>query len=145
LTIIPNFLLKKIYKKGSLRHIEDGIAFDLKNILGPGLITGINFVKINDTIYNSSFIQIIKSGAETLAEQISSDNPLIIKLNEEITCIMKSGLRAEAEGAALLPRNAVYGEQPSSGLRLQQGINNIIVELTSYDVGKVQVNLSDTV
>lgn len=120
MTIIPNFLLKKIYKKGSLREIEEGIAFDLKNILGPGLITGINFVKINDKIYNSSVIQIIKSGAETIAEQVSSENPLLIKLNEEITCVMKSGLK------------------------LKEGINDIIVELTSYDVGKVQVKLSDT-
>ncbi|MEI8389235.1 MAG: hypothetical protein WCG23_05040 [bacterium] len=121
MTIIPSFLLKKIYKKGSLRHIEEGIAFDLKNILAPGLITGINFVKINDDIYNSSVIQIIKSGVETIAEQISSEDPLIVKLNEEITCVMKSGLK------------------------LQEGINNIIVELTSYGVGKVQVNLSDTI
>ena len=145
MTILPSFLLKKIYKKGSLRYIEEGIAFDLKNILAPGLITGINFVKINDTLYNSSVIQIIKSGVKTLAEQISLDNPLLVKFNEEITCIMKSGLRAEAEGTASPTCNAVYGEQPSSGLKLQEGINNIIVELTSYDVGKVQVNLSDTI
>ena len=121
MTNFPSFLLKKIYKKGSLRHIEEGIAFDLKNILGPGLITEINFVKINDTIYNSSVIQIIKSGVETLAEQISLENPLIIKLNEDITCVMKCGLK------------------------LQEGINNIIVELTSHGVGKVQVNLSDNI
>lgn len=120
MTIIPSFLLKKMYKKGSLRHLEEGIAFDLKNILAPGLITGINFVKINDTIYNSSVIQIIKSGVKTFAEQISSEDPLLVKLNEEITCVMKSGLK------------------------LKEGINNIIVELISYDAGKVQVNLSDT-
>ncbi len=117
---LPNFLLKKIYKKGSLRHIDQGIAFDLKNILAPGLITEINFVKINDNIYNSSVIQIIKSGVNTLAEQISIENPLMVKLNEEITCVMQSGLK------------------------LQEGINNIIVELSSQGVGKVQVNLSDT-
>jgi len=54
------------------------------------------------------------------AERVSSENPLLIKLNEEITCVMKSGLK------------------------LQQGLNNIIVELISHDVGRVQVNLSDT-
>lgn len=140
MAVIPNFLLKKIYKKGSLRHIEEGIAFDLKNILAPGLITGINFVKINDDIYNSSVIRIIKSSAETLCEAgakslkdglaelnsfpadgISLENPLLIKLNEEITCVMQSGLN------------------------LQQGLNNIIVELISHDAGKLQVNLSDTI
>jgi len=121
MSIIPSFLLKKIYKKGSLRHIEEGIAFDLKNILAPGLITGVNFVQINDTIYNSNVIQIIKSGANTFAEQISSENPLLIKLNEEITCVMQSGLK------------------------LKEGLNNIIVELISHDVGKVQVTLTDTI
>lgn len=121
MTIIPNFLLKKIYKKGSLRHTEKGIAFDLINILAPGLITGVNFVKINDNVYNPSVIEIIKSGVETLAEQVSSENPLLIKLNEEITCVMKSGMD------------------------LKEGINNIIVELISQDVGKVQVCLSDII
>ena len=121
MTIIPNFLLKKIYQKGSLRVTEEGIAFDLKNILGPGLITGINFVKINDKVYNSSVIGIIKSGVKTLAEKVSSDNPLLIKLNEEITCVLKSGSD------------------------LQKGINDIIVELISDDVGKVCVKLSDVV
>lgn len=121
LTFIPNFLLKKIYQKGSLRETKDGIAFDLKNILGPGLITGINFVKINDKVYNSSVIKIIKSGVKTLAEKVSSENPMIIKLNEEITCVMKSGFE------------------------LQKGINDIILELVSDDVGKVRVKLSDIV
>jgi len=125
LSIIPSFLLKKLYKKGSLRQIEEGIAFDLKNILGPGFITGINFVKINDMEYNSSVIKIIKSGVATLAEHVTHDSPLLIKLNEEITCILDTCI---SEPAA----------------QLQQGINNIIVELISMDAGKVQVNLSDT-
>ncbi|GEM_PF-749450 len=133
MTIIPSFLLKKIYKKGSLRLIEEGIAFELKNILAPGFITGINFVKINDTIYNSSFIKIIKSGVATLAEHVSSENPMLVKLNEDITCILNnefdSGINCFSEPAA----------------QLQKGINNIIVELTSLDAGRVQINLSDMV
>jgi hypothetical protein len=119
--IIPSFLLKKIYRQKSLRLTGEGVAFDLKNILGPGIITGISFIKINDRIYNSSVIKIIKSGVATLAEHVSSENPLIFKLNEEITCVIQSCLE------------------------LQEGLHNIIVELISKDAGKVTVNVSDTI
>ena len=87
MSIIPDFLLKRIYRKGSLRETAEGIAFDLKNILGPGIITGINYIIINDEVYQSPLIKIV----------------------------------------------------------LKEGINKIIVELISRDVGKVQVTLTDTV
>lgn len=116
---LPGFILKKIYKKGSLRETSDGVAFDLKNILGPGIVTGISFVKINDNTYTSSVIKIIKSGADILAEHVTADNPIIFRLNEEITCVIQSCLN------------------------LQEGLNKIMVELISKDVGKVCVTLSD--
>ena len=120
MNIIPGFLLKKVYKKGSLRSTEDGVAFDIKNIIGPGIITGVNFIKINDDTYHSSMIKIINSGESTHAKEISANNPMLFKLNDEITCVIESCLA------------------------LQEGLNNIIVELISQDVGKVSVALSDT-
>jgi hypothetical protein len=121
LSIIPDFLLKRIYRKGSLRETAQGIAFDLKNILGPGIITEINFVKINDEVYSSTVIKIISSTDSTTAEEINNENPLLIKLNQEITCLLDG-----AKG-------------------LQEGLNKIIVELVSRDVGRVQVTLTDTI
>ncbi len=119
MNILPRFILNKIYQKGSLQETNDGVSFKLKNILGPGIITGINFVKINDEIYNSSVIKIVKSGAAVIAEQVSSDNPMVFKLNEDITCVIQNCLA------------------------LQDGINKVMVELISKDVGKVNVTLSD--
>lgn len=121
MNIIPGFLLKKIYKKGSLRETQDGVAFDLKNIIGPGLVTGINYIKINDVIYNSSVIKIINAGVAVLAEQISTDNPMLFKMNDEVTCVIQNCLN------------------------LKNGINQIIVELISKDVGKVCVALTDDI
>lgn len=121
MAIIPDFLLKRVYKKGSLRETAEGIAFDLKNIFGPGIITGINFIKINDIHYETSFIKVITHGASTIASHISPDNPLSFKLNEETTCIL--------EGAR----------------SLKEGLNKIIVELITRDVGKIQVTLTDTI
>jgi len=121
MNILPSFILKRIYQKGSLKKTSEGVTFKLKNILGPGIITGVNFVKINDKIYNSSVIKIIKSNASTLAEQVSTDDPLIFKFNEEITCVIQNCIE------------------------LQKGLNKIMVELISKDVGKVNVTLSDVV
>jgi len=117
--ILPEFILKRVYKKGSLRETTEGIAFDLKNIIGPGIVTGINYIRINDDTYNSSMIKIIRAGVATVAENISTDNPMIFRLNDEITCVIQSCLE------------------------LKEGLNNIIVELISKDVGKVCVTLSD--
>ncbi len=119
MNILPEFILKRVYQKGSLRETNEGIAFDLKNIIGPGIVTGINYVKINDDMYNSSMIKIIKSGVAIVAESISADNPMCFKMNDEITCVIQSCLE------------------------LQEGLNKIIVELISKDVGKVSVTLSD--
>lgn len=119
MAIIPNFLIRKIYRKGSLRETKDGIVFELKNILGPGMITGINFIKINDKIYHSKAIKLITSGVSILAEKIDTDNPILFKLNQEVTCLLEG-----AKG-------------------LQQGLNDIIVELISSEAGQVQVKLSD--
>ena len=121
MSIIPEFLLKRIYRKGSLRETAEGIAFDLKNILGPGIITGINYIVINDEVYQSPVIKIISSEVSTIAEQITSEDPLLVRLNQEITCLL--------EGAR----------------GLKAGLNKIIVELSSIDIGRVQVTLTDVV
>lgn len=121
MSIIPDFLLKRVYKKGSLRETAEGIAFDLKNIFGPGSITGINFIKINDSIYETPFIKIITQGASTIASHISPDNPMCFKLNQETTCLL--------EGAK----------------SLKEGLNKIIVELITRDLGIVQVTLTDNI
>lgn len=121
MSIIPDFLLRKIYRKGSLRQTHEGIAFDLKNIFGTGIITGINFIKINDEVYTAPLIKIISSGVATIAEHITSDNPMLLKLNQEITCIL--------EGAR----------------GLNEGLNKIIVELDSMGTGLVQVTLTDVI
>lgn len=120
MAMIPDFLLKKVYKKGSLKETTDGICFDLKNIFGTGAITGVNFIKINDMLYESPVIKILTSGTQMLAETINNENPALFRMNQEATCILEG-----AKG-------------------LKEGLNNIIVEIISKEVGKIQVKLSDT-
>ena len=117
---VPDFLIRRIYKKGSLKETTDGISFELKNILGPGNITGINFIKINEDLYDASVIKFISSNIQVLAKQVSSENPMLIKFNQEATCLLEG-----AKG-------------------LQAGLNKIIIEIMSQDIGQVQVTLTDT-
>lgn len=117
--IIPEFLLRRIYRTGSLRITEEGIAIDLKNMLGPGVISGIGFVEINGEKHSPEELKLITSGLETVASQITPENPIIFRLNQEGTIILQ-GVK-----------------------ELKEGINKIILELISKDAGKVQVSLNE--
>jgi len=117
--IIPEFLLKRIYKPGSLRIIEEGIAIDLKNMLGTGVISGISFVEINGIKYPAEALKLITSGIETIASQISESNPVVFRMHQEGTLVLK-GVNS-----------------------LKEGINKIILELFNKDAGKIQVCLNE--
>lgn len=120
MSFIPDFLMKRVYKQGSLRETAEGIAFDLKNILGPGAIDGISFIQINESTYTADMIKVISQGMETLAENITPKEPMNFRLNQEGTLLLE-----QAKG-------------------LQDGINQIIVELISTEAGKVKISLTDS-
>ncbi len=121
MSIIPEFLLKRVYQKGSLRETAEGIAFDLKNLLGPGVVSGISFVKINDQEYNPSVINVLTSGLNFIADQVTDENPINFRLNQEGTLLLQG-----AQG-------------------LKDGINKIVMEILSPYAGKVQVTLTDSI
>ena len=121
MTLIPSFLVKKIYKKGSLRITCEGVAFDLKNIIGHATITGLHSIEINEKTYKSEVIKIITLGKSILAETITPDNPFSFKLHQEGTLLL--------EGAK----------------ELRDGLNKIIVSLISPDVGTVKVTLTENI
>lgn len=119
MSIIPEFLIKRVYKKGSLKQTEDGVCFDLKNVLGPGFISGFSFVKINDEIFNPEKVKFLTQGVEIKAENVSEANPIGFRLGQEGTLILK--------GAKCL----------------KDGINQIIIELMNPEAGKVKLSLTD--
>jgi hypothetical protein len=121
LGIIPDFLLKRLYQKGSLRQTAEGIAFDLKNLLGPGMISGVHSVVLNNNLYTPDTIQVSTSGTLLDATQITPENPISFRLHQEGTLILKG---AES---------------------LKEGINQIIISLIIPQAGTVQVTLTDTV
>ena len=119
MSIIPEFLMKRIYKKGSLKQTEDGVCFDLKNVLGPGFISGFSFVKINELTFESDKVKFLTQGVEISAEEVNEENPIGFRLGQEGTLILR--------GAKCL----------------KDGINQIIIELMNPEAGKVKLSLSD--
>lgn len=119
MSIIPEFLIKRVYKKGSLKQTEDGVCLELKNVLGPGFISGFIMVKINDAIFHSDNVKFITQGKEIAADEVSEENPVGFRLGQEGTLILK--------GAKCL----------------KDGINQIIIELMNPEAGKVQLSLTD--
>lgn len=120
MSIIPEFLMKRVYKKGSLKQTDDGVCFDLKNVLGPGFISGFSCVKINDATFESDKVKFVTQGEEIPAETISDENPIGFRLGQEGTLIL--------QGAKCL----------------KEGINQIIIELMNPEAGKVKLSLTDS-
>ncbi len=120
MAVVPDFLLKRIYKKGSLKQTDTGVEFQLKNVLGPGTISGLEFIQINDYKFTKEFISFITQGKNNSAKEISEANPVyfrlgqegIIKLSEQINC-------------------------------LKDGINKIIISLSNPEAGNVTVTFED--
>src|SRR5574344_1364636 len=119
MSIIPEFLIRRVYKKGSLAQTDNGVRFDLKNVLGPGFISGFHFVKVNDKTFESKSVKFITQGQEIPADEVSEKNPISFRLGQEGTLIM--------EGAKCL----------------KEGLNQIIIELINPEAGVVKLSLSD--
>ena len=117
--IVPEFLLKKIYQKGTLKKYEVGVSFELKNILGPGFISGFNFVQINDKKFESSDVVFITDGTEIRGTDISEEKPLKFRLGQK--------------GTVKIADNTC----------LQEGSNKIIIEIMNPEAGKVTVKFED--
>ncbi|MBQ8168702.1 hypothetical protein IJZ97_04720 [bacterium] len=121
MVVVPEFLIRRVYKKGSLKKLENGASVELKNVLGPGFISGFNYVKINDVIYEAENVKFITAGKELTKDDVSEENPLAFRLGQEGTLIM-SGKES-----------------------VVTGVNKIVIEAMNPEAGKVQLTVDDTV
>lgn len=120
MAVVPDFLIKRVYKKGSLRACEDGIEFDLKNVLGPGVICGLEYVQINDYIFTKEVISFLTQGVELFANTVNEVNPIRFRLGQEGTMRLMEQVEC-----------------------LKNGLNKIIIELVNPEAGKMKITLED--
>lgn len=121
MAIVPEFLIKRIYQKGSLKKEENGASVVLKNILGPGQISGFNYVKINEVTFEPKDVKFITNGVEYAGPEVTEENPVVFRLGQSGTLVM-TGKECIAEGA-----------------------NKILIEAVNPEAGIVQLKIEDTV
>lgn len=119
--IVPEFLLKKIYQKGTLKKDDIGISFELKNILGPGFISGFNFVQINDKKFGAEDVIFVTDNTEIKGTDVTEKNPLKFRLGQK--------------GTIKIADNTC----------VQNGSNKIIIEIMNPEAGKVTVKFEDNI
>jgi hypothetical protein len=118
MSIVPNFILKRMYVSGSLRSVPEGIAFDIKNSLGPGILLKINKIKLGDLEFLAPSV-VIKIGDTNInGKDISEKNPAMLFLNQTATCIVL-------------------------GATLAAGMHTITLDLLSKEAGKVVISIQD--
>ena len=117
--IVPEFLIKKIYQKGSLKKEAGKITLMLKNVLGPGFISGFDFIKINDFIYSADKVKFITQGKEFEAKDITEKSPIAFRLGQEGKIIL----------------DGIEG--------LIDGLNKITIEAFNPEAGRVSINIQD--
>jgi len=119
MVVVPEFLIKRVYQKGSLKKTENGASFVLKNILGPGTISGFNFIQINDVVFEAKDVKFVHEGVERCATEITETNPVSFRLGQSGTIIVSG-------------QDCVVS-----------GLNKIIVEIVNPEIGKAQLKVDD--
>lgn len=119
MTVIPNFILKRMYRDGSLRRVSEGVGFDIINNLGPGQISQVNSVSMNGQVFAPNQLVLVINDEQVPAETISEEHPATFFLNQVITCVIK-------------------------GADLPAGQYEIALDLVSKEAGKVTLTVKDT-
>ena len=121
MVVVPDFLIKRIYQKGSLKKLEDGASVTLKNVLGPGFISGFNYVQINDVVYEPKDVKFITNGQELLGTDVSEANPVAFRLGQVGTLVM------------------------TGKTSVLDGVNKIVIQALNPEAGIVNLSVEDSV
>ncbi len=94
--MIPKFLLRKLYVKGSLKNIDtsgdgtpDSVSFQIKNTLANGTVIGVEYIKIDDSEIPLDSIEVILDDKTIKLSEVTPENSFPIKVRATSTWIIK--------------------------------------------------------
>jgi hypothetical protein len=96
-TMIPKFMLKKLYVKDSLKKENGSFSFQLKNNLYPGTVIAVEPLKVNDREISAEKITISFDETTVNAHEISKDNPFELSKGTTFTFEIKESLSEEKQ------------------------------------------------
>lgn len=120
-TVVPSFLLKKLYVKGSFKNTSNGFQLSLKNTLVPGTLLGISPLQIDGRDVPLDRIQlVVGENAPMRANQITFDKPSTFQLNAVVTFLVD--------------------DQP-----LSPGPHRLTVQVNTKEAGELKIDAEDTI
>jgi alpha-galactosidase len=118
---IPNFVLRKLYGKGSLRNVPEGCEFLVRNIVGSGTVTRFYELEIDGTSYGAERLTVsTPAGGSLPAKAISASVPL-----------------AAAAGVSMTLR--------LSGVTLSPGKHRLRLRFETQELGDLEFTVEDIV
>jgi alpha-galactosidase len=118
---IPNFVLKRLYVKGSLANTADGCELQLRNFVGSGTLIGLMGVDVDGTSHAPDGLSVALPGEESRpASWITAAAPFAL-----------------AEGVAITIR--------MRGAPLAPGAHALKIHVLTREMGKLDIGVSDAV
>lgn len=104
---LPEFLLRKLYKKGSLRETSAAMfRFTLRNTLGPATVVAPPHVTVNGIAYAPGRV---KSSRVDL-DAISTRNPFTFAKGDQVTLRMPGSLLRGGNQIEVVVQTKEFGE-----------------------------------
>ena len=96
--LIPSLVLKQLYTFGSLKNIDAGFKFSLKNRLSDATVIGVNKIKINGAeVPRAAWVFDLGNNQMLQLDQISSKKPLDFPLRKTLDLIARGEALAEGK------------------------------------------------
>jgi hypothetical protein len=84
--MIPKVMLRKLYKKGSLKQDENEITFTLQNEIYPATIVGLDPIKINEQDFDIDKIKVlINDDVVVNLAEVTKENPFKLTKGDTFT------------------------------------------------------------
>ena len=93
--MVPSFMLKKLYKKGSLRNAPEGLEFTLENSLSTVVSTKLERVTVDGELHEAEKVEVLVDGNAQSATGFSADTPMSFARGAAMTVRIK-GFQADA-------------------------------------------------
>jgi hydroxymethylglutaryl-CoA reductase (NADPH) len=109
---VPSFMLKKLYKKGSLRNGSEGLEFTLENSLSTVALTKLERVMVDGEAHEATQVEVVTDGNVQPATSFSPEAPMNFARGANMTVRIK-GFQADASKS-----HAVVLEATARGMGL---------------------------
>ncbi len=118
--LVPSFLLKRLYVKGSLRNYEQGFQLELKNTLGSGYGNELLPLTLDGKELSKESSYFISDAEEISFSAVSKDKPFTLAMNKTLTILVK-------------------------GVTLSEGPHKISMSFVAEGLGKLGFDVTDMV